>query len=288
MSTKNSLSVIEAGARIGEMLLTNQLKELRLTAFLSAYEPLAQDASRASWSYQHYLATLTQKEIDRRTSNRYKQRIKEARFPRLKELADFDFTAVPKLNKQQVLHLAQGRYLLDASSLLLVGGSGLGKTHIATALGLAACRQGRRVRFYTVANLVNQLHQAQNEQALTKFIDQALRHQLLILDELGYLPFSTSGAQLLFQFCSALHERVSLIITTNLPFADWVQVFGDARLTAALLDRLTYKSHILEFVGDSYRFRQRLAASHPGNPSAAEAPLVGEEGAAAPSSPTSG
>jgi DNA replication protein DnaC len=284
MSLKPTLSVLEAGARLGEMVLVNQLHELHLTSFLEQYEALAQDASRASWPYPKYLATLTQKEIDRRTSSRNKERIKQAHFPLLKELADFDFSAVPKLNKQQVLHLAQGRYLHDAASLLLVGAPGLGKTHIATALGLAACRQGQRVRFYTVANLINHLHQAQNEQRLSKFIDQALRHQLLILDEFGYLPFSTTGAHLLFQFCSALHERVSLIITTNLPFADWVQVLGDARLTAGLLDRLTYKSHILEFVGDSYRFRQRLAAINNPYPPVAEASFSEEEGAAAPSS----
>ena len=117
------------------------------------------------------------------------------------------------------------------------------------------------MRFYSVAALVNELHLAQQEQRLPKFLAHALRHQLVILDELGYVPFSTTGAQLLFQFCSALHERVSLLITTNLPFGDWVQVFGDARLTAGLLDRVTFKSHILEFVGDSYRFRQRLAVT---------------------------
>jgi DNA replication protein DnaC len=112
------------------------------------------------------------------------------------------------------------------------------------------------VRFYTVTGLVNELQQAQNEQRLTKLIDHALRHKLIILDELGYIPFSTTGAQLLFQFCSALHERVSMIVTTNLPFGEWVQVFGNERLTTGFLDRITYRAQILEFVGESYRFRQ--------------------------------
>lgn len=242
-----------------EARLPRQLAELRLTAFAEHYQAFAEEASHTNASYAQYLAALTQAEADRRLNNRYKQRIKEARFPRLKELAHFDFAAIPKLNKALVLELSQGRYLSEAAALLLVGASGTGKTHIATALGLAACRQDRRVRFYSVAALVNELHLAQQEQRLARFIAQAQRQQLIILDELGYLPFSTSGAQLLFQFCSALHERVALLITTNLPFAEWVQIFGDDRLTAALLDRLTYKSHILEFAGDSYRFKQRLA-----------------------------
>jgi DNA replication protein DnaC len=153
------------------------------------------------------------------------------------------------------------------------------KTHIATALGIAACRQDHRVRFYTAATLSNELHQAQHERRLQRFLDQALRHKLIVLDEFGYLPFSPTGAQLLFQFCSTLHERVSLLITTNLPFGEWVQILGDERLTAGLLDRVTAKSHILEFIGESYRFRQRQAVQDPSPDRPAE------EGAAAPSSP---
>lgn len=148
MKTKKALTILEAGERIGEMVLHNQLTELHLAAFLEHYETLAHDATQAHWPFPKYLATLTQKEIDRRTSNRYKQRIKDAHFPLLKELADFDFAAIPKLNQPLVQQLASGRYLADASSVILVGAPGLGKTHLATALGLAACRQGRRVRFF--------------------------------------------------------------------------------------------------------------------------------------------
>jgi DNA replication protein DnaC len=144
------------------------------------------------------------------------------------------------------------------SSYLLVGNPGLGKTHVATSLALAACRQGHRVRFYNAAGLVNELTQAQDEHQLSKFLATALRHRLIVLDELGFIPFSPTGAQLIFQLCSTLYERVSMIVTTNLRFADWTQVFGDERLTAALLDRLTHQAHILEFVGESYRFRQRM------------------------------
>ncbi|MEZ4708309.1 MAG: IS21-like element helper ATPase IstB [Caldilineaceae bacterium] len=264
MSPRPSLTPVQAGERIGQMVLRTQLHNLRLQAFVDEYETLAQEATRAHWSHEKYLATLTSREVDRRTHNQRQRRIKEARFPFRKELADFDFDAIPHLNQPRVLELARGRYLHQAEPVILLGAPGLGKTHLAIALGLAACRDGHRTRFYTVTGLVNDLQLAQNQQRLPHFIDQALRHKLIILDELGYIPFSTTGAQLLFQFCSALHERVAILITTNLPFGDWVQVFGDERLTTGLLDRITYRAHILEFVGDSYRFRQAQAATaHP-------------------------
>jgi DNA replication protein DnaC len=255
MSRKESLTPIQAGERIEKMVLVNQLQELRLVAFVDEYETLAHDAAQAHWSHEKYLATLTRHETERRATNKRQRRIKEAHFPFIKDLADFDFDAIPNLNQQLVQALARGRYLHQASPVIMVGAPGLGKTHLAISLGLNACRSGHRVRFHTVTGLINELHQAQNEQRLTRFFDQALRHQLIILDELGYIPFSISGAQLLFQFCSALHERVSIILTTNLPFGEWAQLFGDERLTTGLLDRITYKAHILEFVGESYRFQ---------------------------------
>lgn len=271
MSRRPALTVVEAGERIRQQVLVNHLTELRLAAFIDNFVTCAQDAVQGNWSHEHYLAVLTEQEVDRRTQKRRQRRIQDARLPVLKELADFDFTAIPQLNQPRVLELARGRYLHDAANIILVGAPGLGKTHIATALGVAACRQGHRVRFYTAAGLSNDLHQAQHEHRLSRFLDQALHHKLIIVDELGYLPFSPMGAQLLFQFCSTLHERVSLLLTTNLPFSEWVQVLGDERLTAGLLDRITYKSHILEFVGESYRFRQRKAA---GEANSAARPVV--------------
>jgi DNA replication protein DnaC len=240
------------------LLLDTYLKALRLPAFLQNYAKLAEEAAQADHSYDRFLLALAELEVAQRQRNRIARRIKIARFPVLKELADFDFSCISSPNKQRVLELARGGYIQKAEPILLVGNPGLGKTHIATGLALAACRQGHKVRFYNAAGLVNELIAAQDEHRLSKFLATALRQQLIVLDELGFIPFSPTGAQLIFQFCSSLYERVAVILTTNLRFTDWVQVFGEERLTAALLDRLTHKAHILEFVGESYRFRERM------------------------------
>jgi DNA replication protein DnaC len=240
------------------MLLETYLKQLRLPAFLHNYAKFAEDAAQANLAYDRYLLALAEQETIQRDENRKMSRIKAARFPVLKELADFDFSCVPSLNKQRILELARGEYLIKAESILLIGNPGLGKTHVATGLALAACRQGHRVRFYNAAGLVNELIQAQDEHQLSKFLATALRQRLIVLDELGFIPFSATGSQLIFQFCSTLYERVSMIVTSNLRFADWTQVFGDERLTAALLDRLTHRAHVAEFTGESFRFRQRM------------------------------
>jgi DNA replication protein DnaC len=240
------------------LLLESHLKSLRLATFRQQYRQVAEDAARNNLDYERYLLALAEQEVAQRLLNSQQQRIKAARFPVLKELADFDFSAIPQLNKQRVLDLARGEYIAKAEPILMVGQPGLGKSHVSTGLALAACRQCQHVRFYNAAALVNELIQAQEQHRLPKFLAAALKQQLIVLDELGFIPFSTLGAQLMFQFCATLHERVALIVTTNLAFADWPQVFGSEQLTAALLDRLTYKAHILEFIGESYRFRQRL------------------------------
>ncbi len=240
------------------LLLESHLKSLRLTTFVNHYRQVGEDATHNNLSYDRYLLALAEQEVKQRYLNRQKQRIKAARFPLLKELADFDFSAIPQLNKQRVLDLARGEYITKIEPIILVGNPGLGKSHVSTGLGLAACRQCHRVRFYNTAALVNELIVAQEEHRLPKLLNTALKHQLIILDELGFIPFSTTGAQLLFQFCSALYERVALIVTTNLKFADWTQLFGSEQLTVALLDRLTHRAHILDFVGESFRFRERL------------------------------
>ena len=240
------------------LLLEGHLKALRLPTFVQNYRRFAQDAIQSQQSYDRFLLALVEQELNQRDLSRQRHCLKAARLPLLKELADFDFSAIPSLNKQRVLDLARGEYITQALPLILVGNPGLGKTHIATGLAIAACRQGYRVRFYNAAALVNDLLQAQDQQRLPKFLAMALKQNLIVLDELGFIPFSTPGAQLMFQFCSTLYERVALLVTTNLKFADWTQIFGSEQLTGALLDRLTHRAHILEFIGESYRFRQRL------------------------------
>jgi DNA replication protein DnaC len=240
------------------MLLETYLKQLRLPTFLQNYGKFSEDAAQTNLSYERFLLSLAEQEILQREVNREERRIKAARFPVLKELADFDFSCVTSLNKAQVLDLARGAYLQKNENIILVGNPRLGKTHVSIGLVLAACRQGHKVRFYNAAGLVNDLLQAQEKQLLPRLIMTALKHRLIVIDELGFIPLTQEGAQLIFQFCSALYERVSLLITTNLRFGDWTQVFHNEQLTAALLDRLTHRSTILEFLGESYRFRERM------------------------------
>lgn len=239
-------------------LLNSYLKQLCLSTFIANHARFALEAAQNQSSYSRYLLALAEQEVAQREARRRQRRIKEAKLPVAKELSDFEFAVLPGLNAQKIWQLAQGDYIRRREPVILVGNPGLGKTHVATGLALAACRQDYRVRFYNVAALVNELLQAQQEQRLARLLEMALRHDLIVLDELGFIPFSQSGAQLIFQFCSTLYERVALLVTTNLKFGDWTQIFSDERLTVALLDRLTHRAHIVEFVGESYRFRQRL------------------------------
>ncbi len=241
-----------------QALLENYLRQLRLPTFAQNYQTFAQDATRTNLSYERYLLALCQSEAEQRETNRIERAILTAKFPIVKELMGFDFSAIQGISKTRVLELSQGGYLSQAENIILIGNPGLGKSHIATGLALAACRQGKRVRFFGVASLVNDLLAANHELRLSKLTAQITKLDLVVLDELGFVPFTKDGAQLLFQLCSDLNERVSIIVTTNLRFADWNAIFGDEIMTTAFLDRITHKAHILEFIGESYRFRQRV------------------------------
>jgi DNA replication protein DnaC len=241
-----------------DTLLESYLRQLKLPSFVQNYAAFAQDAARTELSCERYLLALCEAELAQRDAHRVERCIAQARLPVLKELSQFDWSCVQGVSKTRVLELAQGSYIARAEPILLIGNPGLGKTHVATGLALSACRQGHRVRFYQVTTLVNDLVAAQHELKVSRFLATLCRQDLLILDEFGFVPFSREGANLLFQLCSALYERVAVIITSNLSFSDWKSVLGEEHLTAALLDRLTHRAHILEFVGESFRFRQQL------------------------------
>jgi DNA replication protein DnaC len=242
------------------LLLKANLKQLRLPAMLAEHEKLAREAAAGDESYESYLLRLTEAEVASRSANAVAGRIRAAAFPVLKDFDTFDFTATPTLPKQKILELARGEWIEQHFNCCLLGGSGTGKTHVAIALGLALCRQGKRVRFATAAGLVTQLEEAQQQHRLDRLWLQLNRLDLLIVDELGYLSFSRTGAELLFQVFADRYERRSLLITSNLPFGEWGQVFQGERMTAALLDRLTHRCHIFEMNGESYRFRESMKA----------------------------
>lgn len=244
-------------AVVDKVVLEGYLKKLYLSTFLRHHEAYAAEATESNQSYSRFLLALAEQEVLEREARRRQRRLKEAKIPVVKDLTSFDFDMMPQLNQKKIQQLLSGEYMKKAEPIILIGNPGLGKTHIATALAVAATQQMGRVRFFNAAALVNELLKAQEEGRITPFINKMLKHHLIVIDELGFMPFSTMGAHLMFQLCSALYERVALIVTTNLKFADWTQVFGDERLTVALLDRLTHKAHIIEFIGDSYRFRQR-------------------------------
>jgi len=255
------------------LLLKTNLKQLKLPTVLAEYEKLAREAAAANEPYEAYLLRLTELEVASRSANALAARTRAAAFPVAKDFDSYDFSALPGLPKQKILELSRGEWIEQHYNCCLIGNAGTGKTHLATALGMAACRQGKRVRFFTAAGLVNQLEDAHQQHRLDRLLSQLDRTELLICDELGYLSFSRAGAELLFQVFADRYERRSLLITSNLAFGDWGQVFQGERMTAALLDRLTHRCHIFEMNGESYRFRESMKAKKgkPGRKEAKEA-----------------
>ncbi len=248
------------------MLLRANLKQLKLPTMSAECEKLAREAAANNEPYEGYLLRLTELEVATRGANALAARIRAAAFPVLKDFDTYDFSVMPSLPKQRVLELARGEWVEQRYNCCLIGNAGTGKTHLATALGLAACRQGRRVRFFTAAGLVTQLEEAQQQHRLDRFLGQLDRADLLVCDELGYLSFSRAGAELLFQVFADRYERRSLLVTSNLAFSDWGSVFQGERMTAALLDRLTHRCHIFEMNGESYRFRESMKAKKDKDP----------------------
>jgi DNA replication protein DnaC len=238
-----------------QVLLGHHLKALKLPTFLREYDKLARHCAAEGVDHTRYLLRLAELELIERERRTVERRIKEARFPAVKSLDSFDFTAIPSLNKTLVLELARSEYIARRENVIAVGNSGTGKSHIALGLGLAACQKGLSVGFTTAAAVVHEMIEARDEKRLLRLQRQLAGYKLLIVDELGYVPLSQTGAELLFEVFSQRYERGATIVTSNLPFDEWTGVFGSERLTGALLDRLTHHVHILEMNGDSYRLK---------------------------------
>jgi DNA replication protein DnaC len=238
------------------ILLAHHLKTLRLPTFLREHEKLARLCSAEGVDHLEYLSRLTELEMIERTGRMIERRIKLAKFPAVKSLDSFDFKAIPSLNKMQVLDLARCEYIDRRENIIALGPSGTGKTHIALGLGLAACQKGLSVGFITASALVHELMEARDEKTLLRLQKKLAGYKLLIIDELGFVPLSKTGAELLFEAFSQRYECGSTMVTSNLPFDEWTETFGSDRLTGALLDRLTHHVNILEMNGESYRLNQ--------------------------------
>ena len=244
---------------VPEILLSDYLKTLKLPTFQREYQKLARQCATEGVDHVGYLTRLSEREMIERDRRKVERRIKAARFPVVKSLDSFDFAAIPKLNKMQVLELARCEWIERRENVIALGPSGTGKTHVALGLGLAACQKGLSVGFTTAAALVSEMMEARDERRLLRFQKQMATHQLLIIDELGFVPLSKTGAELLFELISQRYERGATLITSNLPFDEWTETLGSERLTGALLDRITHHVNILEMNGDSYRLAQSRA-----------------------------
>jgi len=243
-------------AAVPAVLLAHHLKQLKLPTILREHEKVAREAARDGVDHVRYLLRLVELELLDRERRVTERRIGEAKFLTVKSLDTFDFAAIPSLNRMLTLELVRCEYVARRENVIALGNSGTGKTHVALALGLAACQRGFSTLFLTAHALASQLMEARDEKRLLKLQAQLQNVKLLIVDELGYVPLSQVGAELLFEVFSQRYERGSTIVTSNLPFEEWPAVFRSERLTGALLDRLTHHVHILEMNGESYRLKQ--------------------------------
>jgi len=238
--------------------LAQLCRELKIPTVAHRAEQLAKEAVRRKIDPLSYLLDLLEAERESRRQRRAARRLKEAGFPVAKTLESFDFGRAPRLPEARIRELFEGDFIDRFEPVVLLGEPGTGKTHLATALGVAAANEGKRVRFVTAATLVTSLVEARDAHELGRLVSKYARYELLILDELGYLPLSRSDADLLFRVLSERHERRATIVTTNLPFSEWTSVFPDARLCRAVIDRLTYNAHIIETGEDSIRLKTTL------------------------------
>jgi DNA replication protein DnaC len=233
-------------------------KQLQLANLGGQFLALAEQASKEKQSHLSYLEVLLGAEVDERERNAVVRRIKDAHFPKVKTLEEFQFSEAPHLPAAQVRKLAEGGYLSRSEPIIFLGEAGTGKTHLAVGLAVAACRQRKRVRFTTAAQLVNELSEAKNNSELNRVTNRWMRYELIVIDELAYVAMPEAAAELLFQIIAGRAERAAVIVTTNLPFSEWTTMFPNARLCKAMLDRLTDQAHIIETGTESYRFRRTM------------------------------
>ncbi len=248
---------------LSRTIVTTSLKQLRLTRMATDCEAMAREAEERGLGYLGYLQALLEGELAHRHEQQLRQRLKAATFPYQKRLEDFDVSLVPCVSKVRLLEVAQGAFLANHDNVLFIGPSGIGKTHLLMGLGRALCLAGYRVLFRPAVTLATELEVAHKELRLPRLLASYRRFDLILVDELGYLPFAKPTAELLFQFFSDRYERASVALTSNLAFAQWTQVFGNEQMTAALLDRLVHRSHIFTMEGESFRFRQSLQKKDP-------------------------
>jgi DNA replication protein DnaC len=239
-------------------------KRLRLPTLAGECARMAEQATKEQWNYLSYLEALLEAEVDERDRHVIERRLKEARFPKVKTLEEFDFQMTAHLPAARLRKLAEGDYVARMEPVIFLGEAGTGKTHLAIALAVAACRQRRRVRFTTMADLVTELIESKERNELSRVVGRWSRYELIVLDEWGYMAMKEGAVELLFQVISARAERAAIVLTTNLPFSEWATMFPNARLCKAMIDRLTDQAHIIETGNDSYRFKRTLARQKKG------------------------
>jgi DNA replication protein DnaC len=245
-----------------EAAIRQYAKQLRLPTLGGQFARLAEEAVKETQSHLSYLEALLEGEVEERGRKALARRMQEARFPAVKTLEEFDFQCASHIPAMLLRNLSEGGYLARKEPIIFLGETGTGKTHLASGLGMAACRQGKRVRFTTAAEMVTELIEAQNHAELTRVRSRWMRYDLIVIDELGYVVMPDTAAELLFQVIAGRAERAAVIVTTNLPFSEWTTKFPNARLCKAMLDRLTDQAHIIETGNESYRFRRTLDRKH--------------------------